>query len=48
MLAAIAALLVCQHRRVAMGIAEKMGGDPALTAVLTILTGITGAIIVTP
>ena len=33
---------------IAMGIAEKMGGDPALTAVLTILTGITGAIIVTP
>jgi putative effector of murein hydrolase len=31
-----------------MGIAEKMGSDPALTAVLTILTGITGAIIVTP
>jgi putative effector of murein hydrolase len=27
---------------IAMGIAEKMGGDPALTAVLTILTGITG------
>ena len=35
-------------RPIAMGIAEKMGGDPALTAVLTILTGITGAIIVTP
>jgi predicted murein hydrolase (TIGR00659 family) len=33
---------------IAMGIAEKIGGDPALTAVLTILTGITGAIIVTP
>jgi len=33
---------------IAMGIAEKTGGDPALTAVLTILTGITGAIIVTP
>jgi Putative effector of murein hydrolase len=33
---------------IAMGIAEKMGGDPTLTAVLTILTGITGAIIVTP
>ena len=33
---------------IAMGIAEKMGGDPALTAVLTILAGITGAIIVTP
>ena len=33
---------------IAMGIAEKMGGDPALTAVLTILTGITGAIMVTP
>jgi predicted murein hydrolase (TIGR00659 family) len=33
---------------IAMGIAEKIGGDPALTAVLTILTGITGAIVVTP
>lgn len=33
---------------IAMGIAEKTGGDPALTAVLTILTGITGAIVVTP
>jgi predicted murein hydrolase (TIGR00659 family) len=33
---------------IAMGIAEKIGGDPALTAVLTVLTGITGAIVVTP
>lgn len=33
---------------IAMGIAEKLGGDPALTAVLVILTGITGAIVVTP
>lgn len=33
---------------VAMGISERLGGDPALTAVLVILTGITGAIIVTP
>jgi predicted murein hydrolase (TIGR00659 family) len=33
---------------VAMGIAEALGGDPALTAVLVILTGILGAIIVTP
>jgi len=33
---------------IAMGIAEKIGGDPALTAVLVILTGITGAIVVTP
>jgi predicted murein hydrolase (TIGR00659 family) len=33
---------------ISMGIAEKIGGDPALTAVLTILTGISGAIIVTP
>jgi putative effector of murein hydrolase len=31
-----------------MGIAETIGADPALTAVLTIATGITGAIIVTP
>lgn len=33
---------------VAMGIAETLGGDPALTAVLVILTGIIGAVIVTP
>jgi predicted murein hydrolase (TIGR00659 family) len=33
---------------VAMGITEKLGGDPALTAVLVILTGIFGAVIVTP
>ncbi|MCI0515352.1 LrgB family protein [candidate division KSB1 bacterium] len=29
---------------IAMGIAEKIGGIPALTAVLVILTGITGAV----
>ena len=33
---------------VAMGITEQLGGDPALTAVLVILTGITGAILATP
>jgi len=33
---------------IAMGIADKTGGDPALTAVLVVLTGITGAIVVTP
>lgn len=33
---------------VAMGITETLGGDPALTAVLVILTGILGAIVVTP
>jgi predicted murein hydrolase (TIGR00659 family) len=33
---------------IAMGIAEKITADPALTAVLTILTGITGGIVVTP
>jgi predicted murein hydrolase (TIGR00659 family) len=33
---------------IAMGIAEKIGAEPALTAVLVILTGISGAIIVTP
>lgn len=33
---------------IAMGIAETIGADPALTAVLTIATGITGAIVVTP
>ena len=32
---------------VAMGISERLGGDPALTAVLVILTGILGAVIVT-
>jgi predicted murein hydrolase (TIGR00659 family) len=33
---------------VAMGIAETLGGDPALTAVLVIVTGIIGAITVSP
>ncbi|MBE7199914.1 MAG: LrgB family protein, partial [Parafilimonas terrae] len=33
---------------VAMGIAEALGGDPTLTAILVILTGIIGAILVTP
>jgi len=33
---------------VAMGIAEQLGGIPALTAVLVITTGLVGAIIVTP
>ena len=33
---------------VAMGISEQLGGDPSLTAVLVILTGITGAVMVTP
>lgn len=33
---------------IAMGVAETIGAEPALTAVLTILTGITGAIVVTP
>ncbi|MEM7241936.1 MAG: LrgB family protein [Pseudomonadota bacterium] len=33
---------------VAMGISENIGGLPTLTAVLVILTGITGAIVVTP
>lgn len=33
---------------VAMGIAEKLGGIPSLTAVLVILTGIIGAVIATP
>lgn len=33
---------------IAMGIAEQIAADPALTAVLVILTGITGAIVVTP
>lgn len=33
---------------VAMGISERLGGDAALTAVLVIVTGILGAIMVTP
>ena len=33
---------------VAMGITQTLGGDPSLTAVLVILTGIIGAITVTP
>jgi predicted murein hydrolase (TIGR00659 family) len=33
---------------VAMGIAEQLGGEPALTAVLVICTGLIGAVIVTP
>ncbi len=33
---------------VAIGIAESIGGSPTLTAVLVILTGITGAVIATP
>lgn len=33
---------------VAMGITEALGGDPALTAVLVVLTGIIGAVVVTP
>jgi predicted murein hydrolase (TIGR00659 family) len=33
---------------VAIGIAEGIGGSPTLTAVLVILTGITGAIVATP
>ena len=33
---------------IAMAIAEQIGGLPGLTAVLVILTGITGAVLVTP
>ena len=33
---------------VAMGIAEKSGGTPSLTAVLVVLTGVFGSIVVTP
>lgn len=33
---------------IAMGISEKLGGLPSLTAVLVILTGIIGAILATP
>jgi len=33
---------------VAMGVAERLGGDPALAAVLVILTGAIGAVTVTP
>lgn len=33
---------------IAMGTAKSIGADPALTAVFVILTGITGAILITP
>ena len=33
---------------VAIGIAERLGGEPTITAVLVLLTGIFGAVIVTP
>lgn len=33
---------------VAMGVSERFGGDPALTAVLVMTTGVIGAIVVTP
>lgn len=33
---------------VAMGISESIGGSPTLTAVMVILTGITGAVVCTP
>lgn len=33
---------------VAIGISESIGGSPTLTAVLVILTGITGAVVATP
>jgi predicted murein hydrolase (TIGR00659 family) len=33
---------------VALGISEQIGGSPTLTAVLVILTGITGAVVATP
>lgn len=33
---------------IAMGISERIGGSPSLTAVLVILTGIIGAIVATP
>lgn len=33
---------------VAMGVAERAGGDAALTAVLVMITGVIGAIVVTP
>lgn len=33
---------------VALGVAEAMGGQPTLTAVLVIMTGITGAVIAAP
>jgi len=33
---------------VALGISESIGGSPTLTAVLVILTGVTGAVVATP
>ena len=33
---------------VAMGVSEALGGDPTLTAVLVMITGVIGVILVTP
>ncbi|ODN70246.1 LrgB family protein [Methylobrevis pamukkalensis] len=33
---------------IAMGVSTELGGDPALTAVLVIMTGVLGAVMVTP
>ncbi|WP_430912853.1 LrgB family protein [Methylobacterium sp. sgz302541] len=33
---------------VAMGVSESLGGDPTLTAVMVMLTGVTGGILVSP
>lgn len=33
---------------IAMGIAEQIGGGPPLTALMVVLTGVTGAVLVTP
>ncbi len=33
---------------IAMGVSEALGGIPALTAVLVVFTGVTGAVVVTP
>jgi putative effector of murein hydrolase len=33
---------------VAMGVSERIGGAPALTAVMVLLTGVIGAIVATP
>ena len=41
-------LIAIAPKSVTAGVAESLGGDPALAAVLVILTGVLGAIIVTP
>lgn len=48
MAATLAAVPKSATAAIAMGVGEKIGANPALVAVLTVMTGITGAIVVTP